>query len=69
MSEPSADIVIKGWFVAKAQCYIIGKKGKYYIVPQSSWANTKLNDVIIKKERLLRKGDIIEIKNVKIRFS
>jgi pSer/pThr/pTyr-binding forkhead associated (FHA) protein len=67
--EQSCDIIIKGWFVAKAQCYIIGKKGKHYIVPQRSWANTKLNDVIIKQERLLRKGDIIEIKNVKIRFS
>ncbi|MDH5524748.1 MAG: FHA domain-containing protein [Desulfobulbaceae bacterium] len=67
--EPSCDIIIKGWFVAKVQCYIVSKKNKYHIIPQRSWANTKLNDVIIKQERLLRKGDIIEIKNVKIRFS
>ena len=67
--ESSCDMIIKGWFIAKAQCYIIGKKGKFYIVPQRSWANTKFNDVIIKQERLLRKGDIIEIKNIKIRFN
>lgn len=67
--DPSCDLVIKGFFVARTQCYVVSKKDKYFVVPQRSWSNTKLNDVIIKQERLLRKGDIIEIKNVKIRFS
>ncbi|MFA6901356.1 MAG: FHA domain-containing protein, partial [Desulfurivibrionaceae bacterium] len=67
--DPSCDMIIPGWLVSKTQCYVVSKKNKYYIVPQRSWANTKLNDVIIKEERLLRKGDIIQIKSVKIRFS
>lgn len=67
--DSSCDMIIAGWLVGKPQCYVVSKKDKYYIVPQRSWANTRLNDVIIKEERLLRKGDIIQIKSVKIRFS
>jgi len=67
--DPSCDMIVPGWFVGKTQCYVVSKKDKYYIVPQRSWANTKLNDVIIKEERLLRKGDIIQIKSAKIRFN
>lgn len=67
--DPASDLVIPGWFVSKTQCYVVSKKDKYYIVPQLSWANTRLNDVIIKGERLLRKGDTIQINSVKIRFS
>ena len=67
--DPACDMTIAGWLVGKTQCYVVSKKDRYYIVPQRSWANTKLNDVIIKEERLLRKGDIIQIKSVKIRFS
>ena len=66
--DPSCDMIIPGWLVGKTQCYVVSKKDKYYIVPQRSWANTRLNDVIIKEERLLRKGDMIQIKSVKIRF-
>jgi len=67
--DPTCDMIISGWLVSSTQCYVVSKKDKYYIVPQRSWASTKLNDVIIKEERLLRKGDIIQIKSVKIRFS
>lgn len=67
--DPSCDMTIPGWFVSDTQCYVVSKKDRYYLVPQRSWVNTKLNDVIIKEERLLRKGDIIQIKSVKIRFS
>ncbi len=67
--DPSCDMIIPGWLVSKTQCYVVSKKDKYYVVPQRSWANTRLNDVIIKEERLLRKGDTIQIKSVKIRFS
>ena len=67
--DPSCDIIIPGWLVGKAQCYVVSKKDQYFLVPQRAWANTKLNDVIIKEERLLRKGDVIQIKSVKIRFS
>lgn len=67
--DSSCDIIVPGWLVGKTQCYVVCKKDKYYIVPQRCWANTKLNDVIIKEERLLRKGDIIQIKSSQIRFS
>lgn len=67
--DPSCDIIIPGLLVGNTQCYVMNKKGKYYLVPQRSWTNTKLNDFTIKEERLLRKGDIIQIKQVKIRFN
>ena len=67
--DSSCDIIIKGWFVAKAQCFITSKNAKHFIVPQSSWSATKLNDVSINAERLLRPGDTIEIRRVKIRYN
>lgn len=66
--DPACDMVVPGWLVGRTQCYVICKKDRYYIVPQGSWANTRLNDVIIKEERLLRKGDVIQIKSTRIRF-
>jgi len=63
-----ADLVIGGFLVAKAQCFLVRKKDKFFLVPQGFWAATRLNDVIIREERLLRKGDTIEIRHVKIRF-
>lgn len=66
--DPASDLVVGGFLVAKAQCFVVSKKDKFFIVPQSSWAATKLNEVSINNERLLRKGDIIEIRSVKIRF-
>lgn len=66
--DDSCDMRIGGLLVARTQCYIIHKQDKYHIVPQRSWAATKLNDVSIKQERPLRKGDIIQIRGVKIRF-
>lgn len=66
--DPASDVVIGGFLVARAQCFVVGKKDRFFIVPQSSWAATKLNEVSIKNERPLRKGDIIEIRGVKLRF-
>lgn len=66
--DPACDLVINGFLVAKTQCFVISKQDKFFVVPQRSWASTKLNDVIIKNERLLRKGDTMEIRSVKIRF-
>lgn len=67
--DASCDMIIQGWLVSKAQCFIISKADKHYIVPQSSWSATKLNDVSITAERRLRSGDTIEIRKVKIRFN
>lgn len=64
----SCDVVIGGWFVAEAQCYIIKRDDKFHIVPQRSWASTKLNGLQIKEERPLHTGDIVEIRNTKLQF-
>ena len=66
--DSSCDLVISGFFVAMSQCYIINRDGNFFIVPQRSWVATRLNGLKLKEEHLLRKGDIIEIKKVKIRF-
>ena len=67
--DPSCDLVVGGWFVAAAQCYIIKRDEKFFVVPQRSWAATRLNGLQIKDENVLRKGDIVEIRHTKIQFS
>ncbi|MDH5297822.1 MAG: FHA domain-containing protein [Desulfobulbaceae bacterium] len=67
--DASCDIVVNGWFVAAAQCYIIKREDKFYIVPQRSWASTRLNGLQIKDERSMHKGDIIDIRGAKIQFT
>ncbi len=67
--DSSCDLVVGGWFVASAQCYIIKRDEKFFVVPQRSWAATRLNDTAIKDEHQLRKGDIIQIRHTKIQFA
>lgn len=66
--DQSCDIVIGGWFVAAAQCYVVRRDKKYYVAPQRSWASTSVNGLQIKDDRMLYPGDIIEIRNVKLQF-
>lgn len=66
--DSSCDLVIKGWFIAGAQCYIINRDNKNFIVPQKSWVGTRLNNQKITEEKILNKGDIIAVKNHQIRF-
>jgi len=65
---PSCDLVLSGLFIADAQLYIVQHKDKYKIIPQRSWAKTFLNGTKIKHEQILKKGDIIRIRSIKIRF-
>ncbi len=66
--DVNADLRITAWFVAGAQCYIISRNKEFYLEPQRSWAKTTVNGVAVKKECKLRKGDIIQIRGVKVRF-
>nr|MBF0223772.1 FHA domain-containing protein [Desulfobulbaceae bacterium] len=66
--DSSCDIIVSGWFVGKAQCYIIKRDNNFFIVPQKSWAGTFVNNVKISDEQQLRTGDIIKIKDSQIRF-
>ncbi|MBC8318692.1 MAG: FHA domain-containing protein [Desulfobulbaceae bacterium] len=66
--DPSSDLLVTGFLVARAQCYIIKREQHFYIVPQRSWVGTRLNSFKVKREHLLRKGDLIEIKKVQILF-
>ncbi len=67
-NDSSCDLVIPGWFVAKAQAYIIKRDEAYLLVPQKSWVGTYVNDAKIDSERILRPGDIITIKGTSLRF-
>ncbi|MDD5758462.1 MAG: FHA domain-containing protein, partial [Desulfobulbaceae bacterium] len=67
-SDSSCDLVVSGWFVAKAQAYIIKRENDYLLVPQRSWVGTYLNDCKISSEQILRSGDIISIRSVSLRF-
>lgn len=67
-NDPSCDLVVPGWFVAKAQAYIIKRDNAYLLVPQKSWVGTFINDSKISNEQTLRSGDIIAIRGVSLRF-
>ncbi len=62
------DLIVKGWFIAPAQCYIIKQDKGYCLIPQKSWAATMVNDTKTSRERPLRAGDIIKIRQNIIRF-
>lgn len=66
--DPTCELILSGWLVAKAQCYVINRNGKYFLVPQWSWSATRVNGVKIKEERELRPEDLIEIRQVQIRY-
>ncbi len=66
--EVNCDLRVSGWFVAKAQCYVINRDNQYFLVPQRSWVKTKVNGFAVKEEHQLRKDDIIEIRGGQIRF-
>lgn len=67
--DPASNLVVGGWLVARAQCYIVSRNEKYFIVPQRSWTGTYLNGSKISTENRLHKDDIITIRSTKIRFS
>jgi pSer/pThr/pTyr-binding forkhead associated (FHA) protein len=67
-NDPSCDLVIAGWFVSKAQAYVIKRDSAYLLVPQRSWVGTYVNDCKISSEKILRSGDIISIRGVSLRF-
>lgn len=62
------DLIVKGWFIAPAQCYIIKQDKGYCLIPQKSWAATLVNGLKTSRERPLRSGDIIKIRQNIIRF-
>jgi pSer/pThr/pTyr-binding forkhead associated (FHA) protein len=64
----SCDLILSGWFIGQAQCYIIKRDKAFYVVPQKSWAGTFINDTKISGEHILRPGDIIKIRQTTIRF-
>lgn len=66
--DPSCDLVITGWLVAKAQAYIIKRDSAYLLVPQRSWAGTYVNEQKVTTEKTLRSGDIITIRGTSLRF-
>ncbi|MFZ5764955.1 MAG: FHA domain-containing protein [Thermodesulfobacteriota bacterium] len=64
----NSDLRVSGWFVAQAQCYVINRDKKFYLVPQRSWVKTFVNGTPVREEYQLNKGDIIAIRGVQIRF-
>lgn len=64
----SCDIVIPGFLVAQAQCYIFKRENDFILVPQWSWVGTFINDIKISNERKLVQGDIIRINKTSIKY-
>ncbi|MDA8159649.1 MAG: FHA domain-containing protein [Desulfobacteraceae bacterium] len=66
--DPSCDLVIPGWLVARAQAYIIKRGDEFLLVPQRSWAGTYVNGMKVSDEQVLRPGDLIAIRATRLRF-
>jgi pSer/pThr/pTyr-binding forkhead associated (FHA) protein len=66
--DPSCDVRIPCWFVAKIQCYISVRNGIYYLSHKNGWKATRLNGRKLEEEKQLHKGDIIEIGTASLRF-
>ena len=66
--DPGADIHLPGWFIGKAQCYIVLRDGGHLLIPQRGWIKTRLNDRPVTEEQRLCKGDIIGVRGHRIRY-
>ena len=67
--DASCDIVVPGFFVARAQCYIFRRENDFILVPQKSWVGTFINNNKITNEKKLIPGDIITISKTSFRFN
>lgn len=66
--DPSCDMVIQGFWIARSQFYVISRDNNFFLIPQSSWAKTRINGNKVKEEQQLRTGDLIEVGSNRIRF-
>ncbi len=66
--DPDADIHLPGWFIGKAQCYIVLRDGAHLLIPQRGWVKTRLNDQPVSGEQKLCKGDVIGVRGHRIRY-
>ena len=66
--DPDADLHLPGWFIGKAQCYIVLRDGAHLLIPQRGWVKTRLNDQPVTEEQKLRKGDLIGVRGHRIRY-
>ena len=57
--DATCNVIIHGWLIGTTQFFLIRRKDGYYIIPQRTWARTRVNGSKVNGERLLNKGDII----------
>lgn len=57
--DATCNIIIHGWLVGTTQFFLIRRMDAYYIIPQRTWARTRVNGTKVNGERLLSRGDII----------
>ena len=66
--DVGCDIIIPGWFIGGTQFFLSKRQDGYYIIPQKTWAKTRVNGTPITGEKLLAKGDIIMAGKNSIKF-
>jgi pSer/pThr/pTyr-binding forkhead associated (FHA) protein len=66
--DASCNVRVPGWLVGKVQCYIRPKEDQYYLTHVAGWRRTTLNGRKVRREKRLRKGDIIGIGGTKLKF-
>ncbi|MBU0481941.1 MAG: FHA domain-containing protein [Proteobacteria bacterium] len=66
--DRGCNITISGWFVGGTQFFVSRRKDGFHIIPQVTWAKTRVNGTPITSEQPLNRGDIIMAGKNSMRF-
>lgn len=67
--DPSCDLVLSGFFLGKIQFSIVCRKEGYFISHVAGLRKTSVNGEKLIKTRLLKPLDVIQVGDIKIRFT
>ena len=62
------DLRIKGWFLGAPQCRVVGHGDGHQLVHVGGWRATTLNGSPLRGSAPLRRGDVIGVGSVRLRF-
>ncbi|GAB4273738.1 MAG: hypothetical protein Kow0092_29070 [Deferrisomatales bacterium] len=67
-SHSGADLKVGGWLVARTQCSIHAREGRYYLIHHGGPRRTTLNGQRVRGECRLIRGDTVGVASARLRF-
>lgn len=65
---PECDLRVRGWFVGSPQCRVLSQGDGHQLVHTGGWRATSLNGTPVKGHAPLKRGDVIGVGAVRLRF-